>query len=326
MEKSPLQAAQAGGLFDTIRRGCAEVASMARHVTIRYDLLPDYAEGLKLLPPAKVLDTGHHFTGKEDEQTAAYIMALDAINFGSGYVPQLVAEGWTLIDRSIYFTLATKLKNQFEKDGAWTADDMAHMLAVDISRVLGLGKGRYSDEFAVLCAQSISETGRMINADFDGSFMALMKRAGGGVENFVRTLIRMHHFNDVHRYRGHMIAFYKRAQITAADMHLAFGRKLFSDIEHLTMFADNGVPHVFHIDGILEYTPALAERIARGDDIPSGSEEEIEMRACALHVVELLATQRGLSAMDVDHILWHRSVDDSRYHESPPHRTMSRFY
>ena len=139
----------------------------------------------------------------------------------------------------------------------------------------------------------------------------------------------MHHFNDAHRYRGRMVAFYKRAQITAADLHLAFGKKgreLFVDIDQLTMFPDNGVAHVFHTDGILEYTPALAARIAAGDEIPSGSEEEVEIRACALHAVELIAAHKGMKAMDIDHILWHRSVEDKRYRELFSHRTLSRFY
>ena len=322
------QPLEASSFFDTIRRGCADVSSMARHVKIRHDLLPVYADNLPERPPANVLDTGHHFTGTE-EATAAYILALDAINFGSGYEPHLVDEGWKLIDHSIYYTISTKLKKLFESKEPLTARDMEAFTPADAVAVLGLGKGRYTDEFALLCAQSLSETGRMMSADFGGSFSVMVNRTGGRVENLIRTLIKMHHFNDVHRYRGRMIAFYKRGQITAADLHLAYGRRgreLFADIGHLTMFPDNGVAHVFHTDGILEYTPVLAERIARGDEIPSGSEEEVEIRACALHTVELIAGRKGMRAMDVDHILWHRSVEDARYRKVPSHRTLSRFY
>jgi len=142
-------------------------------------------------------------------------------------------------------------------------------------------------------------------------------------------MISLHGFNDVYNYHGHRIPFYKRAQITAADMHLAFerlGETLFSDMGRITMFADNGVPHVLRTDALLEYTPELAARIDAEEDILSGSEEEIELRACAGHVVELLARCKGLSSVSIDHILWHMSAEGPRYRNGHPHRTRSRFY
>lgn len=325
MTNTALQAAEAADIFDTIRSSCASVAESARHVAIRYDRLAAYADGLPAAPPANVLDGTHHYTGTP-ENMASYILTLDAINFGSGYEPLLVAEGWRLIDHSIYYTISTALKRRYEERGVMSAAILSAITPADAAALLGLGQGPNSDEFALLCAQSMAELGRTVAAEYGGSFMGLVGAARGRVERLVRILTKMHHFNDVHDYHGRQIAFYKRAQITAADLHLAFDRKLFSDIGRLTMFPDNGVAHVFHLDGLLEYTPALAERIARGDEIPSGSEEEIEIRACALHAVELIAARKGMKAMDVDHILWHRSVEDPRYRATPPHRTRSRFY
>ncbi len=46
--------------------------------------------------------------------------------------------------------------------------------------------------------------------------------------------------------------FYKRAQITPSDLALA-GVAEFDDLDRLTIFADNLVPHVLRVDGVLRY-------------------------------------------------------------------------
>ena len=94
-------------IFDDIRVGFAFVAERAAHVKIRTDMLAAYAQSLPLRHPATVFDTDHHFIGTP-ESTAAYVLTLDAVNFGSGYQPHLVREGWGLVDQGIYFTLATR--------------------------------------------------------------------------------------------------------------------------------------------------------------------------------------------------------------------------
>ena len=51
--------------------------------------------------------------------------------------------------------------------------------------------------------------------------------------------------------------FYKRAQIVPADLALA-GVAEFDDLDRLTIFADNLVPHVLRVDGVLAYDAELA--------------------------------------------------------------------
>ncbi len=314
-------------LFDSLRAGFLHVAKAARHVSLREDGLDSYAWTLPDKMPSPVLDREHHFIGTEEE-TAAYILTLDSINFGSGYKPHLVAEGAALVEASIYYTLAVRLKERFEARGAFSADDLAAMTPQDVAAFIGLDfSGVQSRAFANLCVRALNETGAAVKAQ-GGRFMTLVNGAAGSAENMVRTLTCMNHFNDVHDYKGTPIAFYKRAQIAVADLHLAFrhfGRELFSDTSRLTMFADNAVPHVLNQDGILEYAPALERRIAAGEEIPSGAEEEIEIRACAAQAVELLAARKGMSAMEMDQILWYASREP-RYRKTPTHRTLSWFY
>jgi len=92
------------------------------------------------------------------------------------------------------------------------------------------------------------------------------------------------------------------------------------------MFADNLVPHVLRLDGLLTYDPGLLDRIERGELIEHGSPEEVEIRACALHTVALIAAARpGAREADIDALLWHRG-QEPRYKAVPRHRSRCTAY
>ena len=172
-----------------------------------------------------------------------------------------------------------------------------------------------------------------MQADFDGSFSGLIEAAGASAERLIRLLIRMPYFCDVALYDALKVPFYKRAQLAAADLSLAFkGRGLgrFDDLHHLTIFADNLVPHVLRVDHILVYPKSLIQHIESGNLIPSGSAEEIEIRACALHAVELLkaalnVSGHAITAMELDFLLWNRGQQPA-YKSIPRHRTRTVSY
>jgi hypothetical protein len=118
--------------------------------------------------------------------------------------------------------------------------------------------------------------------------------------------------------------FYKRAQIVPHDLAVC-GLATFGDLDRLTLFADNLVPHVLRVDGVLRYDEGLAARIERGEPIEHGSPEEVEIRACALHAVELLAAASGRSAQELDYLLWNRG-QEPRYKAIPRHRSRTTAY
>jgi hypothetical protein len=302
-------------------------------VKINHDKLEEYARGLPDRKISNVLDETHHYIGGM-EDTAGYILTLDAINFGSGYKPDLAAEGWDMLEGSIYYMVSTQLKRHFEQQGPLTPAQCAALTVADMKAMLKLPDGPRSNEFAQLCAASLNELGQYAVAECEDSWLAFVGEARASAAKMVWMLASLPHFADVSTYHGEQVPFFKRAQITAADLHLAFGKlgsELFSDMGEITMFADNGVPHVLHVDGILSYTPELEAKIDAGEEIPAGSDEEIELRACAGHVVELLAAFKNkaglaLRPVDIDHFLWHRSVEEPRYRNSKPHRTRTIFY
>ena len=316
-------------VFGRVREGCRFVADHAQHVTINDWVLRDYAQTLSPRAPNNVLDLDHHYDSNDLESLAAYIMALEAINFGSGYEAALVEEGWRLRDHSIYYTVSTALKYHFDSQGPMDAATMAGLSVLDCHRMFGLPHRTVGTEVAVLFAAALNELGTFVQNHFDGSFLKLVQDADGHAARLVCRLVELPGFQDVHNYHGRAIPLYKRAQIAAADLHLAFvrhGRPLFGDMDRLTLFADNAVPHVLVTDGVLTLSDALAARIAAGEFIPAGSDEEIELRACAVEAVERICAIKGVRVMDIDHVLWHRSVEDPRYMATPPHRTRTRFY
>lgn len=315
--------------FSAIRGGFAWVAKKSQHVSINEKALQNLSDTLQPLAQDDVFDTTHHYIG-DLAGTTAYVLVLDTLNFGSGYESYLRKEGWEFVDDSFYFTFSTRLKEYFEQNGIIEAQTLSHIQLEDTARILKLNINQaYSFDFARIATLALREFGQEVEKYYGGSYISFVQRAAGHAESLVGNLSHLTYFNDVHNYKGVPIPFYKRAQITAADLHLAYGRLgqgLFSDIDSLTMFPDNSVPHILRRKGVLEYTTKLAQKIDGGMLLASGSEEEIEIRACAGHVVELIAKAKNMTSMDVDHILWHANEAASKEDEMKPHQTICSFY
>lgn len=176
-----------------------------------------------------------------------------------------------------------------------------------------------------LYAGSLRDLGRHVADDHGGSFAAFVDAADGSAAGLVERLAGWQCFSDVSVYDGLRVPFLKRAQIAAADVHRA-GLATFGDLNRLTMFADNLVPHVLRLDGVLEFEPALVARIERGELLEHGSPEEVEIRACAVHAVELLTSaEPELAAAEIDQALWLRGRG-ARYKAVPRHRSRCTAY
>lgn len=321
--------ADSGDVFDEIREGFRFVADHARLVRLREDRLMEYALTLQPFPPANTLDDEHHYSTGDAEALAAYYLSLDAVNFGSGYTADLVAAGWALTGNSIYFTVSTALKDEFSVRGPWTPEALRALRPEEIRVLFRLPDAPAGHEVAALFVQALNELGAFVAEEYNGRFMDLIAACRGRASGLVTRLAALPGFADMVQYRGQAFPVYKRAQHATASLHGAFsriGQPLFSDIDRLTMFADNAVPHVLHVDGILEYDTGLAARIAAGGFLDAGSEAEIEIRCCAGQAVERLAAIKGMKPVDLDYLLWHRSVEDARYDTSPAHNTRTRHY
>jgi hypothetical protein len=189
-------------------------------------------------------------------------------------------------------------------------------------------------ELMALFASSWNDLGRHLLARFSGDFSRCVGSAEHSAAALVTVLSQEPKFRDVSLYRGFEVPFFKRSQLLASDLALALhgeGLGRFDDLHRLTIFADNLVPHVLRLEGILEYAPSLVRDIEAGHLIPAGSDEEIEIRACSVHAVEQLvqtAASFGVrwTARDVDQLLWHRGQSPRYKHHSKRHRTRTIFY
>jgi hypothetical protein len=316
-------------LFARIREAAAEVTRRARHVRIENEALEELAGLLARERPGQPsLDPGQRGLGS-DASTIAFVLTLNAINFGSGWFPHLRKRDGL----SGYLTIAGALRERFERDGPWTAAELEQLGAADCARSFGQELAPPVSELMELFAQALRELGTFLAREHRGRFAGPVEEARGSAEQLVRSLARMPLYRDVARYEGFEVPFYKRAQITCSDLAEALrGRGLgaFRDIDELTLFADNLVPHVLRTFGVLLYSPDLAKRIDAEELIPSGSAEEVEIRAVALHAVERLAgscARRGWRAPPrrLDHLLWSRG-QSPRVKARPRHRTRCPYY
>ncbi len=329
MSNSPLKSDQ--DMFSQIREGFAYVAANARHVKIREDNIAAYAQDVPSHQPDNTYDGDHHFLGRTAEETASYVLAAESVNFGSGYKPALVAEGWKTVNYSIYFTVTTALKNYYEQNGGTIgADKLAGLTLDECGAIFGFNdSGATNIAVRELFHRALTTLGAHVRDHYDSSFATFLQSGKGSAKTMLAKLAELPYYNDVHDYNGTLVPVFKRAQHTLAVIDLEFtrlGQPLFADRELMTMFADNAVPHVLRVDDILEYSPELAQKIANGEELTSGSVEEIEIRCCAGHAVELIAQAKGVSACDVDFNLWHRSVEDAKYRATPTHKTRSIYY
>lgn len=335
MEYALLEVHKAGAskpmdVFDGIREGCRFVAETAGHVRIEAKRIADYAGSLsrEASAPAK-LDTTSHYVGSEDA-TTAYFVTLDAINFGSGYFPHLRKRP----GMSGYLTIATSLTDRFRASGPILAEELVRITAQDCLSLFGQDpENAPIRELMSLFAQAWNDLGRHLIEGYDGSCPQLIQAASHSAGRLVDVLSAQPLFRDEATYRGATVPFYKRAQLLASDLALALngaGPGRFDDLDRLTIFADNLIPHVLRTDGLLTYDAHLCSRIERGEGLSSGSAEEVEIRACAVHAAESLVDElrrmrRSVTARDLDILLWNRG-QRPEYKRLPRHRTRSVFY
>ena len=304
---------------DELRAACAWVADRATHVHIRTERIAAYAASL---PEPEALGPASPLSGEGRASQAAFWLTLDAINFGSGWFPTLRKRTQT----TGYRTIAAGVRRRFVQDGPWSARELSQITAAELAAVLDQDP---EHDLVSLFVASLRDLGTHLECDHGGSFHAVVDAAHDSAVTLVRTLAGWDCFADVSVYKDRALPFLKRAQIAAADLQRA-GAAQFADMARLTMFADNLVPHVLRLDGILEFDPDLVTRIERGDLIAHGSPEEVEIRACAVQAVELIvAAMRtvnpSLTAAQTDQMLWNRG-QGTAYKAIPRHRCRSTAY
>ena len=288
-------------LCDEVRAHCAQVAASARSVTIDAAAL----DALDAAPITALDPDVHHLDGPPEE-VARYLLALDAINFGSGWFPTLRKRPGC----SGYTTVASSLRERFRAQGSWSNHELRTLDTATVAATLGQ---RGDHELMALYAQALRALGDWLGRR---EVLGVIDEAGGSAERLATSLASgMALFDD----RG----FYKRAQIVPANLALA-GIAKFEDLDRLTIFADNLVPHVLRCDGVLVYEDRLAAHIDAGRLLRLGPQEH-EIRACAVQACELLSARLAVAPRVLDNWLWNRG-QSPRYKALPRHRCRCVYY
>jgi len=323
-------------ICEQVRDGCAWVAERSRSVRIEEGAVDAYAAGLPDTPETVPPDPATELTEGDRESRAAFVVCLDAINFGSGWWPTIRKRP----GHSGYFTVAAGLTERFRDLGPWSAAELRELDPTMIAAVLD-----QDAEHPLMAdfAAALRDVGERVEADHGGRFEAVIDAAEGSASALADLLSGWRAFADVSSYGGREVPFFKRAQIAAADVdrmglaaadinHIGLagastavepGR--LRDLDRLTAFADNLVPHVLRIDGVLSLDPALKQRIEAGELLEHGSPEEVELRACAVQAIELLAAVSPLTPAAIDSALWNRGRAE-RYKSLPRPRSRNTAY
>lgn len=272
-------------LAEEVRAHCAEIAATARHVAIDVSAA-SYDGGRSGLDPEL------HRLDAPAEEVIRYVLILDAVNFGSGWFDGLGVDTDSLTARLT------------ARGAPWTPAELRGLSSDDVGAELGLPPRH---RLTGLYTHALRELGVWLGT---GARPLFQGELGRSAQAFAASL-------PFPPDPG----FHKRAQIAANDLVLA-GVAEFADVDRLTVFADNMLPHVLRHDGVLTYDDALAARVDAGEELAHGSREEVELRACAVHACEQLAAAAGVPPRLLDNWLWHRG----RALGGRPHRTCTTAY
>ncbi len=308
-------------LPNEVRAACAMVAARARCVQVDEGAIEAYAAALPAPGPPEP-DPRLQLPGADREARAAFAVCLDAINFGSGWWPTIRKRP----GHSGFFTIAAALADRFRATGPWPAATLAELSAAEVAATLG------QDPEHPLIAQfaaSLRDVGTHLLAEHRASFAAAVDSAAPSAPALAGLFATWEAFADVSVYRAPdaalRVPFFKRAQLLAADLDRAGVIRL-EGLDHLTAFADNLVPHVLRLDGVLRLDPELEARIEAERLLVHDSPEEVELRAAAVNAVEALAAARpDLSPAEIDTALWNRGREP-RYKARPRPRCRNTAY
>jgi hypothetical protein len=291
-------------LPERVRRHAAEVADGARFVSIDREALEAMDATAATTPPE--LDEVRHYHGDDRAAVASYVLALNAVNFGSGWFPTLDKRPHS----SGYWTVAWGLADRWRDVGPWSPADLRDLTAAEVALVLGQSPGHH---LMALYAQALRDLGGWLGKR---RAVDVLDASADSAARLAQELV-----DGMPFYRDHGL--YKRAQILGADLE-HFGLAEPRDLDDLTMFADNLVPHVLRWSGVLVYDDELARTIDAEESLPLHRAEH-EIRCCALHAIELLSARTGIAPRHLDGWLWHAGQrPEVKAH--PRHRCRTVFY
>ena len=175
-------------ITDRIRAACRDVSDRAEWVQIDTDRILEYVQQLpvkEILQP--VHDTSCHYLG-HGEDTLAFFLTLDSINFNSGFNPHLKKRP----GMSGYFTIASALNDYFEASGPISANDLMGLTLHDCCRIFDQDPvNPVASELMHHFALALNDLGLLLVEKYDSRFTNLVHAAEKSAEKMVHLLMRL---------------------------------------------------------------------------------------------------------------------------------------
>ncbi|XP_014220225.1 queuosine salvage protein [Trichogramma pretiosum] len=278
-----------------------------------------------------------------------WIFISDALNFC--FWNDKSSPKWKVNGESGYYALCAALKRAIE-DGI-DITNASFLSKITLNEVKNIFRG---DEGSGLCPlleerlKCLNEVGSVLAEKFNGTFLTCIETCEKSAMKLLDIIVsNFKCFQDVAVFcdndKCQKVSFYKRAQILVADLWTYFGGQglgEFYDINKISMFADYRVPQVLlHFD-MLEYSKELYEKLSSDDLLTPGCSEEIEIRGCSIHAVEIIVSKcielinadenlakenHIINSIIVDFFLWtYRREHTAELEHLPFHKVRTIFY
>uniref|UniRef100_A0A7S2UWC3 Queuosine 5'-phosphate N-glycosylase/hydrolase n=1 Tax=Fibrocapsa japonica TaxID=94617 RepID=A0A7S2UWC3_9STRA len=312
-----------------IKKSAERTVARAQHVQIVKDQLEALAREISDRKEKTYVEwdeCGWHYNldiSRSGILTCQYIFVLDSLNFC--FWPTKGLE---------YEHLAIALKNVLIGDpAAFNASNLVNIKESELQKWLP------GVDIPLIHARvtALRQLGAVLLNSYDGLAIKMVEESNNSASKLVQMVVSsIPSFRDESVYNGEQVFFYKRAQILAADIWGAFGRQSkghicgFSDMEEVTMFADYRVPQILEHRGVLKYSQRLCQMIVSEEEIPAGSDMEIEIRAATIQAVEMLQhilekNDVKLTSVEIDWLLWQEG-EKLKENIQKHHKTRTMFY
>ena len=299
-----------------VLRTCRGVVSRSVHVTIDSSVLSSFAASLSKSSSAIQWDeSSWHFTSStSSENTALYVLTLDALNFC--FWPSSKSQ----LQYEHLATALTKLAEESE-----STPDSFIFCPEKLASLTPQSLASLVDPLLPVPLPDVAERTRLLNelgigliTFFGGSALSLIAKADRSADKLAFLIAQTFSgFRDscVDPSTGRQVFFYKRAQIAVADLWAAFNHSSpcdFTDISSITTFADYRIPQLLRQLKVISYSKTLSHKIDEGVELEAGSVEELEIRAATVVVVDRLVAEvkdlgrDEMTAVSMDWCLWQK--------------------
>lgn len=294
------------------RESAEFIASIAEDVKINQDGVKSVARQVseaiknKEFVPSQMMLHEYPLPLAADESSIDWMFVADTLNFsfwgqdeGQHYAVELHGKQYTG-----YMALCAALTRAVEAGIPITSPKFyASITEKDVKEIFASSS---SSEIPLIehRVRNLHESGRILNEKFGGSFANCIRQCNQSALQLLKLITtEFTSFRDEGLIQGKRVSFYKRAQILVGDIWGLFrgdGLGKFHDIDSLTMFADYRVPQSLVHFGALEYSDQLYELLNKNHMFQNGDREEMEIRGCSIHAVELIRQELKHFEMPLD--------------------------